>query len=68
MRLLGLRLEFRVELYGDEPRMVGDLDDLGQLEIGIHSRDDKTGRLEFALIVRIEFVAMPVPFANDVWP
>src|SRR3954470_22463990 len=33
VRLERLRLELRMKLHADEPRMVGELDDLGQLAV-----------------------------------
>jgi hypothetical protein len=35
MRAQRLRLELRVELHGEEPRVVGVLDDFGQAFLGV---------------------------------
>src|SRR5262245_26810753 len=41
MRLERPTLQLRVELDPDEPRVVGPLDDLGQLVVGRHSRENQ---------------------------
>ena len=64
VRVLRFRLEFRMELHGDEPGMVAKLDDLGELLVRIDAGDHEAGRLEVTLIVRVEFVAMAMPLAD----
>ena len=64
MGLLGLGAEFRMELHGDEPGMIGNLDDFRQVLVGIGPGDREAGRLELSAILGIEFIPMAVPLAD----
>ena len=58
------RLEFGMELNGDEPRVVRDLDNLDQISIRTGSRGDHTSGYEIVAVFGIEFVSMPMPLRN----
>jgi len=60
----GLALEFRVELYGHEPRMVGKFHDFHERAIGTRPRDHEAGLFQRRTVFGIEFVAMAVAFGN----
>ena len=47
-----LRLELRVALHGQEPRVVRQLDHLDQLAVGARAGDDQAVRLELLAVVR----------------
>ena len=64
VRFRGLGLEFRMELHGEEPRMVGQLDDLDEIAVGTQSAGDEALGLERFAIFVVELVAMPVPFVD----
>jgi len=64
MRRVRLRLELRMILHGDKPGVIGDLDDLDELSIGMPTGGDHAVRFEFLEVVGIEFVAMPMAFRD----
>src|SRR6267154_6442870 len=64
MRPGRLRLEFRMELNGDVPRMAGQFGDLHELAVRRPTRDTQAVLGQGALIQTIELVAMPVPLVN----
>src|SRR6185295_20215842 len=68
MRLERPALQFGMELDTDEPGVVGPLDDLGQLVVGRHAREDQARTLERALIVDIDLVAVAMALADLVRP
>ncbi len=64
MRLGRLRLELGVELHGQEPGMVGLLDDLDDRAVGARAGGDEAVLLEVLPIGVVELVAMAVPFVD----
>ncbi len=62
--MIGLRPEFRMVLDGHEPRMVGNFDDFHEGAVGTGSHGNHAGMNELFPVVRIEFVAVTVPFAD----
>src|SRR5579863_7473583 len=66
MGLEGLRLQLRMELDANEPRMLGQLDDLGQDSIGGHAREAEAGRFQPFLVVDVDLIAVPVALADPV--
>src|SRR5438874_2050469 len=66
MRLERPALELGMELDADEPRMVGPLDDFGQLTVGRHAGKDQSRSLERVTIVDVDLVAVAVPLADRV--
>ena len=65
MRLVRLAQEFRMELAGDEKRMVLQLDDFHQLAVRRQAAEHETGLLEFVAVGVVEFVAVTVAFVDD---
>ena len=59
------RLELRVELAGDEPRVVGQLDDLDEPALLVRARDDEARVDEPRPEVVVDLVAMPVALVDD---
>ena len=57
-------LQFGVELDADEPRMVGALDDLGQLAVGRHAGEDQPLFLERVAVVDVDLVAVAVALGD----
>src|SRR5690349_24739300 len=49
-----------MELHADEPRMVGDLDDLRQLAVGRHAGEQQADLLQPLLVINIHLVAVAV--------
>src|SRR6266542_3893749 len=68
MRFPRARAEFRMELAGHEPRVVGQLDDLHQLLVGPDARDPEAALLERVEIVVVDLVAMAVPLPDGALP
>src|SRR6476619_6525627 len=64
MRFERPALELRMELDADEPWMIRPLDDLGQLVVRRHARKYQPGLLQRVAIMDIDFVAVPVAFAD----
>src|SRR5208283_619057 len=64
MRIEWLRLEFRVKLATQEPRMVGCLNDLHVILVGRPTGNFQSGRRQNLLVFAIEFVTVPVPLAD----
>ena len=62
MCMVGAGLEFRVELYTDVERVVGDLDGLDQLAAGRNAGHAQTGLLERVTEGAVELVAVAVTF------
>src|SRR5574337_138235 len=62
------RSELRVELAGDEPGMVGQLDDLHELLLGPESGDVEAVFLEVLEVVVVHLVPMPVSLLDDPLP
>src|SRR4051812_34140933 len=61
------RLELGVELHGQEPRVVGYLDDLDEVAApGAGAGGDQAVLLEGLAVGVVEFVAVPVPFLDQV--
>src|SRR4051794_24195636 len=54
-------LELRMELDANEPRVVGTLDDLRQLAVRRHAREEQARTLERVLVVDVHLVAVAVP-------
>ena len=59
------RLELRVELAGDEPRVIGQLDDLDEPALLERARDDEAGVDELLAVVVVDLVAVPVALVDD---
>ena len=51
VRMIRARLEFRMELRGDEPRMIRDLHDLDESVVRARARDDKPLLLKTGTVV-----------------
>ena len=64
MRVERFRLQFRVKLHTDEPRMVGTLDDFGQQAIGRHARENEALPLQRLDVLAVDLVAMAMAFLN----
>ena len=54
----GFRLQLGVELDPDEPRVVIDLDDLGQAAVGRHARKAQARLLELVAVLDVDLVAV----------
>ena len=65
MRLVRLAQKFRMELAGDEKRMVLQLDDFDQFAVRRKAAENKAGLLEFFAVGVVEFVAVAVAFVDD---
>src|SRR5262249_22073269 len=59
------RLELRVELAGDEPRMVGQLDDLHEPPLLERAAYDEARLHEPRPIVVVDLLSVPVPLVDD---
>ena len=59
------RLELRVELAGDEPRVVGELDDLDEPALLERPRDDEPRVDDLLAVVVVHLVAVAVPLVDD---
>ena len=64
MRLQRLRFELRMELASDEMRMVRKLNHLHISSVRRRPRNPQPARRQCFLILTIEFITMPVPFAD----
>ena len=53
-------LEFWVELYPDEPRMVCNFNDLGEASVGAHAGKTEPHAFELVAVADVDFVAMAV--------
>src|SRR5204862_7662354 len=58
------RLELRMELAADEPRMLRVLDDLDQLPVGTHAAEAKAVLGELLAIFVRDLVAVTMPLAD----
>src|SRR4051794_2290747 len=65
VRLVGLALEFRVELAGNKKRMVFQLDYFDQLSIRGKAAEDEPGLFEALTIGVVELVAMSMALVNQ---
>src|SRR5581483_10695258 len=65
MRMERLRLEFRMELHREVPRMVGQLGDLDELAVGRAARNPKAVLDERPLVQAVELVAVAMPLVNE---
>src|SRR6267142_344799 len=59
-----LRLEFRVELATQEPRMIRDFHDFDEVLVRGNTGDDQAVLGQSLLELPIEFITMPVAFGN----
>src|SRR5579884_602438 len=66
VRLERPALELRVKLNPDEPGVIRPLDDLGQLPVGGHAREQQAGALQLVLVVDVDLVAVAMPLADVV--
>src|SRR5208282_2678894 len=64
VRLEGPAFQFRVELDADEPGMVGEFDDLGELAVGRHAGKPHPGLFQARLVVDVDLVAVAVALAD----
>src|SRR6185369_8818526 len=64
VRLERPALQLRMELDADEPRMVGALDDLGQLIVRGHSGEYQAGAFQCVLVMDVDLVAVAMPLAD----
>ena len=65
VRHMRLAQKFRVELAGNEKRVVRDLNDFHQLAVRGQPAEGKAGLLEFFAVGIVEFVTMTVTFVDD---
>ena len=65
---VGTALEFGMELTGDEPRVVGQLDDLDQLAVRRLARADETRVFESRAQPRVDLVTVSVAFVDQLGP
>src|SRR5262245_32122937 len=65
MRTRRLRLEFRMELHGEVPRMTRQLRNLDELAVGRSSRDAQAVLGQRALVEAVELVAMTVALVDE---
>src|SRR5215471_16518275 len=65
MRLVRLAMELRVELAGDEKRMLRQFDDLHELAIGRMSAEPKPSFLKTFAVGVVEFVPVTMPFVYN---
>src|ERR1700722_6519489 len=54
VRIEGFGFQLGVILHADEPRMVGDLDDLGQHAVGAYAGKAQAGVFEPALVMDVD--------------
>src|SRR3954449_10881635 len=59
------RLELRMELAGNEPRMVRQLDDLDEAAALKRARDHEPCIDELRAVVVVDLVPVPVPLVDD---
>src|SRR5882672_7347828 len=64
VRLERPRLQLGVELDADEPRVVADLDDLGQHPVGRHAGKPQPGPFERIAICDVNLVTMAMPLTD----
>ncbi len=64
MRPGRLGLEFRVELHGQEPGMVQQLDDFDDRAVRAGSGSDQAMLVESLAIIIVKFIPMTMPFAD----
>ena len=64
MRLERLGLEFRMELAAQIPRVIFQFADLHVHSVGSLARELQAMLLQHRLILAVELVAVPVPFAD----
>ena len=65
MCVRGLRLEFGMELDGDEPRVIFHLDDFDQRVIGAGACNAHAVSIKLLSVGVVEFVAVSMPLGND---
>jgi len=63
--LVRLAVEFRMELAGDEERMLWQFDDLDEFTIGRVAAESEVSLFKFFAISIIEFVAMAMALVYD---
>src|SRR6185503_6686790 len=64
MRFEQARLQFRMELHANEPRMIGNFHDLRQDAVGRHAGEQQPLLLQLFLVVDVYFVAVAVPLGD----
>src|SRR6476646_3818872 len=64
MRFGWLALELRMELNGNEPRMIRHLDDFHQRAVRAGRGNQHTMRFKLIAVRIVEFIAVPMPFPN----
>src|SRR5262245_19513716 len=65
MRLGRLALEFRMELHGHKPGMLGYFHAFDHLAVRAGAAGDHTLRLKGVAVVAVKLIAMTVPFRDD---
>ena len=64
MRLVWLRLKFRVRLRAEEPRMPLELDDLHEVQAPVDAADNQAAPLELVDVGVVHLVTMAVPLPH----
>src|SRR5688572_15757816 len=64
MRLEQARLQFRMELHANEPRMIGNFHDLRQDAVRRHAGEQQPLLFQLFLVVDVHLVAMAVPLGD----
>src|SRR5712691_8951993 len=57
--------ELRVELAGDEPRVVGELDDLDEPAVGREAAEEHPGLMQHLAVLVVELEPVAVPLVHD---
>ena len=65
MRSKRIGFEFGVELYADEPRVIGNFDDLGQHSVGREAGEHQAMLLQLAAVADVHFVAVAVTLRDE---
>src|SRR5205809_4806879 len=68
MRPVGSRAELRVELAGNEPGVVGELDDLDQAAVRREPAEDHPGLAHHLAVLVVELEAVTMPLVDDLFP
>src|SRR5256886_15639739 len=68
MRMRRLRLELRMELHGEIPRVLRQFGDLDELAVRRAARDAHAVLRQRALVQAVELVAVTVPLGDRVRP
>src|SRR5437763_13560509 len=66
VRLERTTLQLGVKLDADEPRMVGPLDNFGELVVRRHAGEQQAGTFQRAAIMDVDLVPMAVALADEV--